>query len=477
MRSTVPVSVVSILLVGLALATTGAPAAELKLNAVLFPDNQKTDVTFETTDRAPKATLVGTVRPQQGQSQIEVGWKKLEPALLFGGDVNCWVLWTITPDGTAQSLGELPVRQNGSGVARFSTPFKQFALVVTAEPLPVVRRPSDLVAFLSMPSTQKLAKNSTFEFVALRADMKRDNESIAGLEYKDATPVELEQARKAIRLMDRYDAERFAQEAARDARVALGQADDAYGGRVGRRKDVPELSLRAVALASEAVRVALKRIDEQQSQEVEAKRLAELSRKQAETEAERAARMKTEADLTTVQAQREALKAEIARVQAEKAQVETDREKIRRDRDALAQRLSGALGKVAATERTGRGLVVSLSGGILFETGKSDLRAEAKVSLAKLSGILLMIPTTNIQIEGHTDSTGSDETNAKLSSGRASSVMDFLSSQGVDGARMTARGLGSARPVAPNETAEGRAKNRRVEIVVPEDDAAATAAK
>jgi outer membrane protein OmpA-like peptidoglycan-associated protein len=205
------------------------------------------------------------------------------------------------------------------------------------------------------------------------------------------------------------------------------------------------------------MRVALREIDAQNAKETEAKRRAELAQKQADTQAERTARLQTEADLLTVE--------------AEKARIEADREKIRHDRDALAQRLSGALGTVSATERTARGLVVSLSGGILFGTGRSDLQADAKVSLAKLSGILLMIPTTNIQVEGHTDATGSEEPNAKLSLERATAVMDFLKSQGVNGARMTARGLGSTQPVEPNDTPEGRAKNRRVEIIVPETDA------
>ena len=459
------VGVVSILVAVLSLATTGAPAADLTLNAVLYPDGQKTDVTFQTTDRAPKAKLTGTVRSQQGQSQIEISWSKLEPALLFGGDINCWVLWTITPDGTAQALGELPVRNDRSGDAKFSTPFKQFALVVTAEPLPVVRRLSELVAFVSLPSKEKLAKNSTFDFGAFRTGTKRDNESIAGLEYKDKIPVELQQARKAIALMDRYEAEKYAQQSARDARVALGQAEDAYSGRVGKSKDVPELSLRTLALSSEAVRVALKQIDAQKVKDAEAKQLAALAEKQAETEAEKAARMKTEADLASVQAQQQALKIEMARIAA-------DREQIRQERDALAKRLSGALGTVSATERTARGLVVSLSGGILFETGKSDLKAGAKISLAKLSGILLMIPATNIQVEGHTDSTGTEEKNAKLSLDRASAVMDFMKAQGVDGTRMAAKGLAAAQPVASNDTPDGRAKNRRVEIVVPEDNAA-----
>ena len=152
---------IRILLAALALASSGAHAAATNLNAVLYPEGREIKLKFETTERAPKATLSGSVRPQQGQSWIEVSWKKLEPALLFGGDVNCWILWTVTPEGVAQSLGELPVRQDRSGEATFSTPAKQFALMVTAEPLPAVRRPSDLVAFISMPSDDKLSKNST----------------------------------------------------------------------------------------------------------------------------------------------------------------------------------------------------------------------------------------------------------------------------------------------------------------------------
>jgi outer membrane protein OmpA-like peptidoglycan-associated protein len=459
----------SILFVAMFLASSLTLAEDLKLNAVLYPDGQKTDVMFEETGRAPKAKIEATVKPEQGQAQIEISWKKLEPALLFGGDITCWVLWVVTPDGTVQALGELPVRTDRSGDARFSTPFKQFAMMITAEPLPVVRKPSDLVAFVSLASKEKLAKNSMFTFGAFRSETKRENETILNLEYKDKTPVELQQARKSIALMDRLEAEKYAQSAARDARVSLGQAEDAYQGRVGKSKDVPELSRRTITLASEAVRGAIKTMEEQKVKEEEAKRLSDLAQKQAETEAEKAARLKTEADLAGVQKERAALQVEVARVQAEKAQVEADREAIKKDRDALAQRLSGALGKVSATERSARGLVVSLSGGILFETGKSALKTDAKVSLAKLSGILLMIPTTNIQIEGYTDSTGSPEKNAKLSQERASSVKDFLKLQGVDEARMMAKGLGPDRPVASNDTPDGRAKNRRVEIIVPEN--------
>lgn len=457
----------SLMIAAIAFSTALASADEVQLNSVTYPNQEKIDVDFQTMERAPKAAVKAVVRFDQGQASIDISWNKLEPALLFGGDVNCWVLWTITSDG-ATSQGELPVRDSRSGEARFSVPLKQFAMMITAEPFPMVRKPSDLIAFVSAAVKSTKVKNSTVAFNGFRAETKREKETIAALKYTDKTPVELMQARKAVEIMERFEAQKYAAPQAQDAHVALTQAEDAYQGRIGKAKDVPELSSRTMALTNEAVRAAVKQIDLQKAQQQEAKRLEELAQKQAETEAERSARMKTEADLAEVSKQREGLKAEVAKVQAQKAEVEAQREQMKQERDALATRLSNALGTVAATERTGRGLVVSMAGSILFPTGKSELKTDAKISLAKLCGILMMTTNTNIAIEGHTDSTGSAETNEKLSQARATAVMDFLKSQGVDESRMVAKGFGPAQPVADNATADGRAKNRRVEIVVPD---------
>jgi len=456
------------------LASQAVWAADLTLNSVLYPEGKKVDLAFETTDRAPKAKLDGSVTIQGGQSWIDIKWSKLEPALLFGGEVNCWVLWVVTPGGLTENLGELPVREDRGGQARFATPHKSFAAMVTAEPLPLVRKPSDIVGFVSLPATDKQIENKAFGFGAFRTGTRRDNESIADLKYKDKTPIDLQQARRSIEVMDHYEAEKYAKGPATDARVALQQADDAYGGRVGKAGDVPELSRRAVAAASEAVRTAVLQIEAQRAQETEAKRLGELAEAKARTDAERQARAHVETSLAEVEKQRTAFEAEVVRVQAEKSRVEAekskveaDRAQIQRERDKLAQRLSGALGQVAATQSTGRGLVVSLSGEILFDSGKAVLKSAAQVALAKLAGILLMIPDARLQVEGHTDSTGSEDVNAKLSLERARSVLDFLGSQGVGAARMTATGLGSSQPVASNDTGDGKAKNRRVEIVLP----------
>jgi outer membrane protein OmpA-like peptidoglycan-associated protein len=97
------------------------------------------------------------------------------------------------------------------------------------------------------------------------------------------------------------------------------------------------------------------------------------------------------------------------------------------------------------------------------------LKPGAREKLAKVSGILLAHPGLNMQIEGHTDSVGGDAFNVKLSEQRADSVKDFLGEQGVSLSSITAQGFGKAEPVATNDTAEGRQRNRRVEIVVNGD--------
>jgi outer membrane protein OmpA-like peptidoglycan-associated protein len=117
-------------------------------------------------------------------------------------------------------------------------------------------------------------------------------------------------------------------------------------------------------------------------------------------------------------------------------------------------------------------MIVSLPD-ILFDTDQATLKNDAKIVIAKLAGILLILPELNLRVEGHTDSTGSADYNQDLSERRAVSVRDFLAQQGIGGQRMVAVGYGLSRPVADNATREGRAKNRRVEIVIAEGEVAA----
>lgn len=120
----------------------------------------------------------------------------------------------------------------------------------------------------------------------------------------------------------------------------------------------------------------------------------------------------------------------------------------------------------AKVERVGEGIKITFSSGILFDIDQADLKNQSQAELAKLSGILNKYADTNIMLAGHTDSTGSEEHNLGLSRRRAQSVADYLTTQTVDPARFAVEGYGKSDPVASNDTAAGRAENRRVEVAI-----------
>ena len=120
----------------------------------------------------------------------------------------------------------------------------------------------------------------------------------------------------------------------------------------------------------------------------------------------------------------------------------------------------------AKVERVGEGIKITFASGILFKTGSSELSPSAKENIASLAKILNKYEDTNIIIEGDTDSEGSIEFNQKLSERRARAVADYTKSLGVVGTRISTMGRGETNPVASNETVEGRAQNRRVEVAI-----------
>jgi outer membrane protein OmpA-like peptidoglycan-associated protein len=117
------------------------------------------------------------------------------------------------------------------------------------------------------------------------------------------------------------------------------------------------------------------------------------------------------------------------------------------------------------TRETARGLIVNMSD-VLFDSGKYSLKVGAREKLAKVSGIILAHPGLKVEIEGHTDSVGSDEFNQHLSEKRANSVRDYLVAHGLPTDSIAARGLGKTAPLTTNDTPTGRQQNRRVEMVV-----------
>ncbi|HET6463637.1 MAG TPA: OmpA family protein [Candidatus Krumholzibacteria bacterium] len=124
----------------------------------------------------------------------------------------------------------------------------------------------------------------------------------------------------------------------------------------------------------------------------------------------------------------------------------------------------------AKIERVGEGIKITFDSGLLFDVNKAELKAASKTNLTNLAGILNKYPDTNILLEGHTDSTGSEEWNLELSKLRAASVENYLAGQKVMESRFTDMGYGESQPIASNETSEGRAANRRVEVAIYAND-------
>ncbi|MDE6206449.1 MAG: OmpA family protein [Muribaculaceae bacterium] len=139
--------------------------------------------------------------------------------------------------------------------------------------------------------------------------------------------------------------------------------------------------------------------------------------------------------------------------------------------DKQQKQLQEELGKQAQVEQTTdanglQAIKVTFDGGILFPTGKYTLNPQAQADLARFAVSLKQNPDTNVQIYGFTDNTGSFEVNQKLSGERADAVLSYLVNAGVSPTRLTAQGIPMADYVASNDTAAGRAQNRRVEIYI-----------
>ncbi|KAB7530761.1 OmpA family protein [Flagellimonas olearia] len=126
----------------------------------------------------------------------------------------------------------------------------------------------------------------------------------------------------------------------------------------------------------------------------------------------------------------------------------------------------------AEVKRVGEGINVTFSGenGVYFDTNKSDIKGASATTLDKLAGIFKEYPKSNILVEGHTDSAGSDAYNMTLSQQRAQSVTNYLTSKGISSGRFTTKWYGETQPIETNETAEGRAQNRRVELAIIASD-------
>ncbi len=483
-----------------------------------------TKLDFQGTELLPTASGEAKVESKSNRIEIDARFESLEEATKFGLEYLTYVLWAVSPQGRAVNLGEVALN-HGSGHVKAISDMQTFGMIVTAEPYFAVTQPGNVVVLENVIPADTLSKveniDARYELLGRgiysSSNTKIEN-AIFGIDRK--TPLELFEARNAVRIARIALADKYAASIMSKADQQLKGAEDVYHS--GRDKKSVDAAAREVVETAEEARVmAVKQKAEEDAQatvaaerraaldreakaradadaEVKRRQEADQARAAAEAAKAEAMRMKQEAEQASQDAVRQRQEAEQARAAAQQQQqvaqaaaeqaardraaavsqqraAEAETEKARQaaaqaeaEKAQLRAQLLSQLNSILQTRDSARGLIVNMSD-VLFDTGSYTLKPGAREKLAKISGIVLAHPGLNLQIEGHTDSVGTDEFNQQLSERRADSVRDFLAEQGVPGSAISARGFGKTQPVASNDTAEGRQRNRRVELVVNGD--------
>jgi outer membrane protein OmpA-like peptidoglycan-associated protein len=468
------------------------------IQAVNYMAKGSTRIDFRGTALLPQATGQAKVEAKNGAVSINANFDNLSGAGQFGAAYLTYVLWAITPEGRANNLGQLVLDGQKSKV-QVTTRLQTFGLIVTAEPYYAVSFPSDEVVLENIVRADTKGQIDAVDakYELLQRSRYKDL-NLAPIDDDPTVPLDLLQARNAKRIAQLRGADKYAADSWGKASDALTRAED-YETRK-QKKSVPSAARDAVQSYEDAITISVKRQDDERlakereagaqreaqaksEQEAEAQRRALAEKQQAEAEKQQAEaeKQKMQAELAAAKEAQARAEAQKAQADAEKAQAEAQAkqqdaqaqaerekeaaEKAEREKQELRATLLAQFNKILETRDSPRGLVVNL-GDVLFATAKYDLRPEARERLAKLSGIVLAHPGLNLTVEGHTDNVGSDAFNQTLSEQRAQSVRQYLIDQGLDAGTITAQGFGKTMPVADNSTAEGRQKNRRVEIIV-----------
>ncbi len=491
-----------------------------------------TKIDFQGTELMSGANGEARVQSKSNRIEIEAKFLGLDEATKFGLEYLTYVLWAVSPGGRAVNLGEVVLKTGGAQVKAIITDMQTFGMIVTAEPYFAVTQPGNTVVLENVfgPATLGKVENIDASYELLgrgiysSSNTKIEN-AIFGIDRK--TPLEVFEARNAVRIAHIALADKYAPSMVAKAEHQLRALEEAYSQRRD-RKSVEASAREVVGTAEEARVMAVKQkaeddaqarvaaekraaeeravraradaesegrrrqeADQARQQAEAAQASAERMKQQAEKAAQEASRQKQEADQARAAAlaQQQAAQAEAEQASKDRAAAQADAAQASRDRAAaqadaerarqaaaqaeaekgqLRAQLLAQLNSILQTRDSARGLIVNMSD-VLFDTGSYTLKPGAREKLAKISGIVLAHPGLVLQIEGHTDSVGGDEFNQQLSERRAGSVREFLAEQGVSPSSITARGFGKTQPVASNETAEGRQRNRRVELVVNGD--------
>lgn len=475
--------------------------------AINYQNRTKTEIGFRGSPLMPLAKGDASVEGRNGRIAISADFRNLTPAVNFGPEYLTYVLWAVTPEGKTNNLGELLLSGDKSKL-QATTTLQTFGLIVTAEPYYAVSNPSDAVVLenVVLPGTSGTLQQAEVNYSLFGRGLYSYDVAGAARSYPKAeAPLEVEEARNAVQIANNLGAKQYAPDVMRDAQQSLRNAEGMLNG--GDRKVSVQDSRDAVQKAAEAVQMTIQRMGEEaqareraasaqqtaeakaqaeaaaakQQQEAAARREAEQQKQQAEAQAQQDAQARAQAEAQAQQesaaraaADAKAKREAEARAAAE-AQSQQDSQAAARAQAAAAQaelekqQLRAALleqfNRILPTTDTPRGLKVNMAD-VLFAFGKADLQPAAREALAKFSGIVMAHPGLKMQVEGFTDSVGTDSFNQTLSENRANNVRAYLIAQSLDPSAINSIGYGKSNPVASNDTASGRQQNRRVEILI-----------
>ena len=506
-------------------ADSGNPTPEFRINVVSRTTRAityrhrsgPTKINFRGSDLMPSAAGEAEVNSKRGRLEIKAEFSGLDRPTSFGNEYLTYVLWAISPEGRPVNIGEVLVGENRRSKLEVTTDLQAFALIVTAEPYYAVRRPSNVVILENevrqdtVGSTE--AVDAKYELID-RGGYIPTGYKIDPVILNAKLPLEFFEARNAVRIAQASGSQRYATESYDKAVRQMNEADAMASERHENRKSLIAISRETVQTAEDAREISVKHIDEERavSERLAGEARIAAARARANEESQRAltaeigtadaTRQRDEADRRNRDAQAAAQLAAGAQANAEKerndaqikqqaaeadsdrdraataaAQADADRNRAAAaasdaqlqqavtDREELRAKLLQQFNLILETRDTARGLVVNMSD-VLFDSGKYTLRPLAREKLAKISGIVLAYPSLKLAVEGNTDSVGTEEFNQKLSEERAQGVRTYLTQQGVPESSTTAAGFGKTRPIATNDTSEGRQQNRRVELIV-----------
>lgn len=481
-----------------------------RTTAITYPLNERVTVQFRGTTRFPRMTGRANIRrTSRNGSEIDLSVSKMPRPFELGRGYATYVLWAISPEGQVDNLGEIKRRGFFEFDSKISvtTKLQTFALIVTAEPHFLVTRPSQEIMLENLSpvaqSGRQITTSAAVQYFGNTSDYFRDvrTPEIAELDYS-RTPSTILQAKQAVALAKFAGADRDAAEELATAESLLQNAEDAW--KAGRKEDEVDITARrAISSAVQAEKTAISRGQAREARNEQIRADAEMRRvenkideQQAEIEdlkrqlaEERRGRELSERDVSNSLQQIRDLRAENGRLREELGRTKTDAANTKARLDAIEnerraeveqrnreERLKQmqsneasflqSLRRFGTVSKSERGIILTLPETFWSDPRSSSFAPNADVRLSSLGEILASNPDYKIEIESHTDNQGDATELESLTRQRSSVIAERLSVFGIPNNRIEARGLGSTIPIAPNNTARNRARNRRVQLIM-----------